>query len=105
MYQKDNGWNGNGRKWSVHIAAYSKKRVGTVFCGHVIHTLPVPNDDVRAIRVPAGLVVRMTDAAGFTPGTNGSFHIVGPRLVNIKELNQKLAGKVSSIFVWRPVFQ
>lgn len=93
LYEDDNGWTGRGKKWKVKIGKYSNKGRG----GYP--RLPVPNDEVRAVDVPAGLTVYMTDDDSFKRGKHGTVTIVGPARVNIKSKNSRLAGKVSSIAV------
>jgi len=57
------------------------------------------NDEIRAVDVPSGITVYMTDKDSFQTGGKGVVTIVGPRRVNIKDVaaNSGLAGKVSSI--------
>ncbi|MCA8955500.1 MAG: hypothetical protein KDC87_05465, partial [Planctomycetes bacterium] len=91
-FEDDNGWQGHGRSWRVPIGAYSHKGRG----GHA--KLPFPNDQVRALFVPFGLRVQVTDNDSFKGRRS---ECVGQTLINIASLNPELAGKVSSIRVWR----
>nr|VFK62454.1 MAG: Phosphoinositide phospholipase C, Ca2+-dependent [Candidatus Kentron sp. UNK]VFK70507.1 MAG: Phosphoinositide phospholipase C, Ca2+-dependent [Candidatus Kentron sp. UNK] len=93
VYEDDNGWRGHGSKWHVTEGRYSYKGKG----GN--RKLPFPNDEIRAVDVPAGVTVEMTDKDSFKKGGKGTVRITGPARTNINSKKNGLAGKVSSIRV------
>lgn len=94
FYDEDNGWKGHGHTMNLGPGIYSYKgRNGW-------KDLPNGwNDEVRAVNVPAGVSVYMTDKDSFQRGGKGTVTITGPARVNINQKagNSGLAGKVSSI--------
>nr|VFK40035.1 MAG: Phosphoinositide phospholipase C, Ca2+-dependent [Candidatus Kentron sp. TC] len=93
VYENDYGWKGGGKRWRVTKGSYSHKGRG----GNA--KLPFPNDEIRAVDVPAGVTVYMTDKDSFKTGGRGVVTIKGPARTNIDHRKKGLAGKVSSIRV------
>jgi hypothetical protein len=96
MYEDDSGWKGGGDKWRVQPGEYSNKGRG----GYA--KLPVENDEVRSLIIPANYRVHLTDDDSFKPGSHGQITKYGPVLLNINKtkIAPKLAGKVSSIGIY-----
>jgi len=95
FYEDDNGWEGHGDVMTLGLGKYDNK-------GHYDgHYDDGWNDEVRAVDVPNHVTVYMTDKDSFQTGGKGTVTIVGPNIVNIKDVasNSGLAGKVSSIEV------
>lgn len=99
FYEDDNGWTGRGDTFNLGVGKYDNK--GHYSSGGNPLTKGW-NDEVRAVRIPEGLSVYMTDKDSFQGGGKGTVRIKGPRTVNIKDVasNSGLAGKVSSIWIY-----
>ena len=96
FYEDDNGWEGHGDTMNLGLGKYSYKGRGGW------NDLPSGwNDEVRAVTIPNGVTVYMTDKDSFQTGGKGTVTIHGPATANIKDVasNSGLAGKVSSIEV------
>lgn len=104
FYEDDNGWEGQGKTMQLSVGSYSNRGRGENKTLRPNQQAPRSlgrgdewNDEVRAVIVPAGLTVYMTDDDSFKPGRHGVVTLTGPWRGNIKEKNSSLAGKVSSI--------
>jgi Phosphoinositide phospholipase C, Ca2+-dependent len=93
FYEDDNGWEGHGDTMNLGIGKYSYKGRGGW------NDLPSGwNDEVRAVDVPDGVTVYMTDKDSFKTDGKGTVTIDGPDRVNINDeaSDSGLAGNIAT---------